>query len=298
LEQDRDGTPETVTSSKELYIPPLPPLQPNLTDRMLWDNPSNDTAEYWMLSEIGKMSSSSTIKGASSGSWATGAAGDHVLWSFPPRLQTVDDKGNEISTVVLYPPADGFQPVGIALASPLAHGCYSKTEQNYYVTWHSTEAFAIQLVAEDGYVRRTVVQAMPRVGLQALWFGYGADGYEWILFRDINGNAYRYRAQLSSTSSPPQYTLSDMRYTRRPFGTQAVSMTAKKRSKLSLTGGTPYNDFILFSSWTGGSAKLLAFDANGDPVKYLFGGSDLVWSYSNAGKNATAYAYIPPLCSQ
>ena len=274
-------------------------VQPaDLTDRMVWDNAGNNRAEYWTVREYGAKYQSHAIVGANSSSWAVGVAGNLVLWNNGnvAELQTIDASGNVVATHALQSPGAGYQPTGLALARPPSHGCYRQTEQDYFVTWNSSEEFAIQLVSETGYVRRTTFQAKPFAGLAAMWFGYGSDNYEAVLFRDQSGDAYRYRAQMSSTMSPPRYLLQNLQIIAAPSGYQAQSITAKKKPSRSLMGGTSYNDFILFGRWSGDEAKLLVFDAYGNPVRSILGGN-LVWSFSNSGLHATAYAYVPPVCN-
>ena len=289
-------------------VPPFPLTRVTrpATDRMLWTHTSNGDGTYQRRTDVGGLVASYTFPRNNSSWFAASAAGNKVLWvsAFPAstELATVDDSGNVVSQVTLTSPGSGFRATGLALASS-PFNCFDTDdqEQDYFVTWdrladfqRPTGEWAVQLIAGDGYVRRTDYQPKPTSSLTALWFGYAADGYETALFRDNTGGAVRYRASSTSTTSPPGYQLSNQTTIRRS-GFQAVGMTAKRRPTaiLLFPGSTTYNDHILFASYNyqtdGGQAVLAAFSDVGAPI------TDWTFSLAN-GDAATAYTWVPSRC--
>lgn len=273
-------------------------------DRMVWIRTNGAAeADYWKLSDLGGVESHNTMTNTT-GMRAVGAAGDRVLWtnafSGATELRTIDPQTGAVTASHTLPPLNGYLPVSISLASPLAWNCYERgAEQDYYVAYNGNDGtYAVRLVAGDGYVRRTTFSDKPLqyLNVQLIWFGYGADGYLWAMFRGLS-TAYRYRAQWAQT----HYTHNTPRITSLAGGYVPMGMTAKPHPKLVLTyafqGGTSWNDHILYANTSTGEARLAAFNMYGDAITSAFNGGDVVWQFANPSHAGVNYTYVPPMCN-
>jgi len=274
-------------------------------DRLLWQNTSRSAkGSYWGITKTGGTAWRFSLSGAS-GARPVGAAGDRVLWYDASHditeLHTVD-AGGKVTAVHQIAKLVGFQPVSLSLAAPLYQNCYDRgAEQDYYVMYNGPESFAVVLVDGAGYVRRTSIISKPyqQLGLQAIWFGVAADGYEWAMFRG-NTTAYRFRADWSPAQGNYIVALGTLR-TSSLSGFQPVGMTARPLPKrvLSVAWGnaSSWNDYVLYTN--NGQARVALFNQSGRPItSTLFGNTaNVVWSFANSSYAATAYAYVPPVCN-
>ena len=158
--------------------------------------------------------------------------------------------------------------------------------------------FAVQLIDGSGTVLQTTITQKPLAHLHttAVWFGFGADGNLWAMFRDRFGASHRYRA----TYAPTGYLLDSVRSESLP-GFFAMSMTAKphpaKIFNQSFSGGTAFNDHILWTSKNGNLAKLTAYNSSGTPVIDM-NRNPVTWNFPNTSYKGTSYTYVPPVCTE
>ena len=302
LDDELGSSESELTLRAGLY--PQPVFTRYAPDRLAWDhNAATGSGQLWTLTDVGGRAADHAVSG-STGTQLIGAAGDRVLWHDPfagtTELKTIDVATGAVTATHTIPHVTGYSAVSLTLASPVAWNCYERgAAQDYYVMWNSGGGtYAVQLVAGDGSVRRTTFSNKPlqHLNVQAIWFGYGADGYLWAMFRG-NTTAYRYRAQWAQT----HYTHNSLRISSLS-GFVPVGMAPKPHPRLvwtaAFSGGTSWNDHILYAHPSNGQARLAAFNWHGQPITSTWTGTtaNVVWSFANQGQTAKSFSYVPPLC--
>ncbi len=275
-----------------------------VNDRVVLRQYTTSAGQYWTTNERGKKISQFPLLGPSPSAVPQSAAGDRLLWedqfSGPAQLATLDQNDGSVLTLhTLDSPGSHFRAKSLALASPPALGCYRTGDfQNYYLLWDGSDGtFVVQLIDGTGKALRTTPTQKPLSHLDtiAVWFGFGADGDLWALFRDRKGRSYRYRAMDSKNG----YLLDSLR-TASMSGFYPMSMTVKPHPKKlfnqAFSGGTAYNDHILWSPVNGHSSRLTAYNSDGSQVVGE-NRNPVAWPFSHTGFKAMAYTYVPPVCS-